>query len=91
MHLILFLVFGLIIGAVARLIVPGQEPGGWAASLVVGVVGAYLGGLVGRLVGLYPSYRSTGGWVMSLLGAIVVAFVYHAAVARRARMRVDRG
>ena len=87
MHLILFLVFGLIVGAVARLIVPGHEPGGWLASLGVGVIGAYLGGFLGRLIGLYPSEQSTGGWIMSLVGAIVVAFIYHAVVARRAQTR----
>ncbi len=85
MHLILFLVFGLIIGAVARLIVPGHAPGGWGTSLVIGVFGAYLGGFLGRALGLYPNYQTTGGWVSSLVGAIVVTFVYQGAVAWRAR------
>lgn len=85
MDLLLFLVFGLIVGAVARFIVPGREPGGWIASLAVGVAGAYLGGLVGRALGLYSSEQRTGGWIASLIGAIVVAFAYHAVVARRAR------
>ena len=87
MHLILFLVEGLIIGALARLIVPGHEPGGWITSMGIGVIGAYLGGFVGRAVGLYPNYQSTGGWIASLVGAIVVAFIYHAAVSWRARAR----
>jgi uncharacterized membrane protein YeaQ/YmgE (transglycosylase-associated protein family) len=85
MHFIMFLVFGLIIGALARLIVPGHEPGGWVVSMIIGVVGAFLGGFVGRALGAYPSYQSTGGWVASLIGAIVVAAIYHAAVAYRAR------
>jgi uncharacterized membrane protein YeaQ/YmgE (transglycosylase-associated protein family) len=85
MSFILFLIFGLVIGAIARLIVPGHEPGGWVVSMLIGVIGAYLGGFVGRAMGLYPSYQSTGGWVSSLIGAIVVAFVYHAAVTWRAR------
>jgi uncharacterized membrane protein YeaQ/YmgE (transglycosylase-associated protein family) len=85
MHLILFLIFGLVIGALARLIVPGHEPGGWPASLLVGVLGSYLGGFAGRALGLYPSYQATGSWISSLLGAIVVAFIYHAVSARRAR------
>jgi len=84
MHIILFLIFGLIIGALARLIVPGREPGGWIVSMIIGVIGAYLGGFVGRILGLYPSYQSTGGMIASLLGAIVVAFIYHAVIARRA-------
>jgi uncharacterized membrane protein YeaQ/YmgE (transglycosylase-associated protein family) len=85
MHLILFLIFGLIIGAVARMLVPGHEPGGWLTSMGIGVVGAYLGGFIGRALGAYPSYQSTGGWIASLIGAIVVAFIYHAAVTWRAR------
>jgi uncharacterized membrane protein YeaQ/YmgE (transglycosylase-associated protein family) len=84
MHIILFLIFGLVIGALARLIVPGHEPGGWVVSLVIGVVGAYLGGFAGRALGFYPSYQSTGGWISSLLGAIIVTVIYHAFVARRA-------
>jgi uncharacterized membrane protein YeaQ/YmgE (transglycosylase-associated protein family) len=87
MHLIWFLIVGLIVGAIARFIVPGHEPGGWIASLLVGVAGAYLGGFVGSALGLYPDYQATGGWIASLLGAIAVAFVYHAVSARRARQR----
>jgi uncharacterized membrane protein YeaQ/YmgE (transglycosylase-associated protein family) len=85
MHLILFLIFGLIIGAIARLIVPGREPGGWLTSMGIGVIGAYLGGFIGRAVGIYPSYQTTGSWISSLIGAVVVAAIYHAAVARRAK------
>ena len=87
MQWILFLIFGLIIGALARLIVPGREPGGWLTSMGIGVLGAYLGGFVGRALGLYPSYQSTGGWISSLIGAIVVAAIYHAAMNWRARTR----
>jgi uncharacterized membrane protein YeaQ/YmgE (transglycosylase-associated protein family) len=83
MHFILFLIFGLVIGALARLVVPGKETGGWGASLLIGVAGAYLGGFVGRVIGLYSDYESRGGWFMSLLGAIVFAFIYHVIVARR--------
>ena len=85
MHLILFLIFGLVVGAIARLIVPGHEPGGWGVSMIIGVIGAFLGGLGGRLLGFYPSERTTGGWVSSLIGAIVVTFIYQAAVQWRAR------
>lgn len=90
MHLILFLIFGLIVGALARLIVPGRVPGGWLTSMGIGVIGAYLGGFVGRAVGIYPSYQTTGSWVSSIIGAVVVTFIYHAAVARQAR-RAERG
>jgi uncharacterized membrane protein YeaQ/YmgE (transglycosylase-associated protein family) len=83
MHIVLFLIFGLVIGAIARMIVPGHERGGWVVSMLIGVIGAYLGGFLGRAFGLYPSYQSTGGWIASLIGAIAVAFIYHAAIARR--------
>jgi len=84
MHFIMFLIFGLVIGALARLIVPGKETGGWGISMLIGVAGAYLGGFVGRVIGLYSSYESRGGWIMSLLGAVVLAFIYNAVATRRA-------
>jgi uncharacterized membrane protein YeaQ/YmgE (transglycosylase-associated protein family) len=84
MNLILFLIFGLVVGALARLIVPGREPGGWLTSLVVGVAGAFLGGFVGRALGVYENDVTTGGFVMSLIGAIVLVAIYHAVTRRRA-------
>ena len=83
MHFILFLVFGLVIGALARLVVPGREPGGWVVSLLLGVAGSYLGGFVGRALGLYGPERSTGGFFLSILGAIVLVAIYHAIATRR--------
>jgi uncharacterized membrane protein YeaQ/YmgE (transglycosylase-associated protein family) len=86
MNLILFLIFGLVVGALARLIVPGREPGGWLVSLVIGVAGAFLGGLIGRAFGLYGSDVTRGGFFMSLVGAIVLVAIYHA-IARRRMIR----
>ncbi len=83
MHFIAFLIFGLIVGAVARLIVPGREPGGWILSLVLGVAGSYIGGFIGQAIGLYGSGRSTGAFFMSILGAIILVGVYHAVASRR--------
>ena len=59
MSVILFLIFGLIVGALARLIVPGREPGGWLTSLVIGVAGSFLGGFLGRVFGLYTREVNT--------------------------------
>ena len=83
MNLILFLIFGLVVGALARVIVPGREPGGWLVSLALGVAGAFLGGFLGRAFGFYDSDVTTGGFVMSLLGAIVLVAVYHGVARRR--------
>jgi uncharacterized membrane protein YeaQ/YmgE (transglycosylase-associated protein family) len=84
MSIILFLLFGLIVGALARLLVPGRERGGWVVSMVLGVLGSLLGGLVGRALGLYTENQRTGGFLMSLLGAVVVVFAYQAFARRRA-------
>jgi uncharacterized membrane protein YeaQ/YmgE (transglycosylase-associated protein family) len=82
MHLIAFLIFGLIVGALARLIVPGREPGGWVVSMLLGVLGAFVGGFLGRAFGLYGPGQ-TAGFIMSLIGAILVVAIYHAATRRR--------
>jgi uncharacterized membrane protein YeaQ/YmgE (transglycosylase-associated protein family) len=82
--IILFLLFGLVIGALARFIVPGKEPGGWVVSMLLGVAGSLLGALVGRALGIYRQGEQTGGFFMSLLGAIVLVAIYHAIARRRA-------
>jgi len=83
MSLILFLVFGLIVGALARLIVPGREPGGWVISMLIGVVGSFVGGFLGRALGLYRDGQPAG-FLMSLLGAVLLVVAYHALTRRRA-------
>jgi uncharacterized membrane protein YeaQ/YmgE (transglycosylase-associated protein family) len=82
MHLIAFLLFGLVVGAIARLIVPGKEPGGWATSLLLGVGGSFLGAFVGRAIGHYREGQPAG-FIMSLIGAIVLVGIYHAVTRRR--------
>ena len=69
-------IFGLIVGAIARLLVPGPSPMGILGTMAAGVAGAILGGLVGRLL-WGPGYNP--GWIMSILGAMVVVW----AVTRR--------
>jgi uncharacterized membrane protein YeaQ/YmgE (transglycosylase-associated protein family) len=83
MSLILFLVFGLIVGALARLIVPGREPGGWVISMLIGIVGSFVGGFLGRSLGLYRD-GEPAGFLMSLLGAVLLVVAYHALTRRRA-------
>ena len=84
MSLILFLVFGLAVGALARLIVPGSEPGGWLVSMVIGIIGSFIGGLLGRVLNLYQE-GEPAGFLMSLVGAILLVAGYHA-LARRSAM-----
>jgi len=77
MSIILFLVFGLVVGALARLIVPGKEPGGWVVWMILGVVGSMFGGFLGRALNLYRE-GEPAGFVMSLIGAILLVVGYHA-------------
>lgn len=67
--LIVLAVFGLIVGAIARLLVPGPTPLGLLGTMAAGVAGAFLGGFVGRLL-FGPTY--TPGWIMSIIGAVVI-------------------
>jgi uncharacterized membrane protein YeaQ/YmgE (transglycosylase-associated protein family) len=84
MDFLLFLLFGLVVGALARLIVPGREPGGWIVSMALGVAGAFAGGLLGRMLGFYRE-GEPAGFVMSLLGAALLVVAYQAFTHRRPR------
>jgi uncharacterized membrane protein YeaQ/YmgE (transglycosylase-associated protein family) len=75
MHLLLFLLFGLVVGAIARFIVPGRESGGWITSLVVGVLGSFVGGFLARSLGVGDARPA--GFIVSLLGAVLLLFAYH--------------
>ncbi|MCC6558201.1 MAG: GlsB/YeaQ/YmgE family stress response membrane protein [Polyangiaceae bacterium] len=86
MFILLWVLFGLVVGVIAKLLTPGREPGGFIVTTLLGVAGALVGGFLGRLIGLYPSYRATGGFFMSILGAVIVLLVYNAAVGRRTRL-----
>jgi len=77
-----WIVFGLIVGAIAKLLMPGRDPGGFIVTMLLGIVGAVLGGFLGRTMGMYGPNQSAGIF-MSILGAIVVLFVYRLLVGRR--------
>lgn len=84
--MLMFLLFGLIVGAIARWIVPGREPGGWVVSMLIGIGGAFLGGFFGRVAGLYREGQPAG-FVMSLIGAVALVAVYHAVTTGRRTSR----
>ena len=77
-----WIVFGLIIGVIAKLVMPGRDPGGIIVTMLLGIVGAVLGGFLGRAFGLYGPSQSAGVF-MSILGAVVVLFIYRLLVGRR--------
>ena len=86
MSLILLLLFGLAVGALARLIVPGREPGGRIVSMIIGVLGSFVGAMVGRALGMYREGESAG-FLMALAGAVLLTFGYQAIAHRRGMMR----
>ena len=70
-----WIVFGLVVGIIAKLLMPGRDPGGIVVTMLLGIVGAVLGGYMGRAMGLYGP-NEAAGFLMSLLGAVVLLVVY---------------
>jgi len=83
MSILLWILFGLVVGVVAKLLMPGRDPGGFIITTLLGIAGALVGGFLGRGLGLYPSYQSTGGFFMSILGAVIILAIYNAVTSRR--------
>jgi uncharacterized membrane protein YeaQ/YmgE (transglycosylase-associated protein family) len=78
-----WIIFGLVAGAIAKLLMPGRDPGGIIVTMLLGIVGALLGGFVGRSLGLYGPQEGAG-MLMSIVGAILVLLLYRVLVGRRA-------
>ena len=70
-----WIVFGLVVGIIAKFLMPGRDPGGIVVTMLLGIVGAVLGGYIGRAMGLYGP-NEAAGFLMSLLGAVVLLVVY---------------
>ncbi|WP_426977868.1 GlsB/YeaQ/YmgE family stress response membrane protein [Pseudarthrobacter sp. O4] len=83
-----FLLLGLIAGAIAKAILPGPQGGGWVITLVLGVVGAILGGWIGSLIfgGGLGDFFDLRTWLLSILGAVIVLLIYGAVASRRSRV-----
>jgi uncharacterized membrane protein YeaQ/YmgE (transglycosylase-associated protein family) len=69
-------IIGLIVGALAKLIMPGKDPGGLLVTMIIGIAGSFLGTFLGRLIGHYQEGQSAG-FIMSLIGAIILLGIYH--------------
>ena len=67
--------FGLIVGVIAKLLMPGRDPGGFIVTIVLGIAGALLGGWLGRVAGLYQPDQAAGLF-MSIVGSIVLLVLY---------------
>jgi uncharacterized membrane protein YeaQ/YmgE (transglycosylase-associated protein family) len=85
MHILATLVVGLIVGALAKLFMPGKDPGGIIVTMLLGIAGAFVAGLIGRPLGLYRDPGSAPGIIASILGAMLLLVIYRFAITRRSR------
>jgi uncharacterized membrane protein YeaQ/YmgE (transglycosylase-associated protein family) len=76
MHLLWTLLIGLVIGAVAKFLMPGQDPGGIIVTMLIGIAGSFVATYIGQVLGWYQPGQSAG-FIMSVLGAILLLGIYH--------------
>lgn len=78
MAFLAFLLLGLIAGAIAKAILPGKQGGGWISTLILGVIGALLGGWIGGMLGLgsVDDFFSIGSWLLAIGGSILVILLW---------------
>lgn len=82
-HIIGWILFGLIVGVIAKLLMPGRDPGGFIITILLGIAGSLIGGLIGRVLGFYGP-GEFGGFLMSILGAILLLVLYRVVARPRA-------
>lgn len=82
MGILAWILFGLVVGVIAKLLMPGRDPGGFIVTILLGIAGALVGGFLGRAMGLYGEGEGAG-WIMSILGAIVLLALYRLLARRR--------
>ena len=81
MNIIGWLIFGLIVGAIAKFLMPGRDPGGWIVTILLGIAGSFVGGFLASTLTGGPA--GPAGWIGSIIGAIVLLFIYRLIVGRR--------
>ncbi len=85
MGIIGFIILGLIAGAIAKLIMPGKDPGGIIVTILIGIAGAVVGGLIASALGVgeLGSFFDIGTWIIAILGALLLLAAYRAVADRR--------
>lgn len=74
-------IIGLIVGAIAKLLMPGRDPGGCIITMLLGLAGAWLGSFLGRITFGGAGYAA--GWIMSIIGAMILLLIYRLIFGRR--------
>ena len=87
MSILAWVVLGLIAGAIAKAIMPGNDPGGVIVTMLLGVVGSVLAMVIGRAVGIYDEPNEAPGFIASVIGAIAVLAIYRGVTRRRGLLR----
>jgi len=82
MGILTWILFGLVVGIIAKLLMPGRDPGGFIVTILLGIAGALLGGFIGQSLGWYREGEAAG-WIVSILGAIVLLALYRMMVRKR--------
>jgi uncharacterized membrane protein YeaQ/YmgE (transglycosylase-associated protein family) len=83
MHILWSLIIGLIVGAVAKLLMPGKDPGGVVITMLLGIAGSLVANFIGRAFGWYHAGTSGAGIIASIIGAMVLLGIYRAVIGRR--------
>jgi len=83
MYIIGWIFFGLVVGIVAKFLMPGRDPGGFFITALLGIVGALVGGFLGRLIGWYGNGDPVG-FVMAVIGSIILLAAYRLTMGRTA-------
>ena len=83
MGILATLIVGLIVGAIAKLLMPGKDPGGIIITILLGIAGAFLAGFLGRAVGWYDDPASGPGIIASVIGAMILLGLYRLVIGRR--------
>jgi uncharacterized membrane protein YeaQ/YmgE (transglycosylase-associated protein family) len=78
-----WLILGLICGVLARLLVPGRDLMGWIAAIVLGLAGSVIGGVIAYILHLGTEPYEPGGWVLSIIGAVIALLGWYWVVGRR--------
>jgi uncharacterized membrane protein YeaQ/YmgE (transglycosylase-associated protein family) len=81
MNIIGWILFGLVVGAIAKFLMPGRDPGGWIVTILLGIAGSFVGGFLATA--LMGRDQQTAGWIGSIIGAMLLLFIYRLIVGRR--------
>jgi uncharacterized membrane protein YeaQ/YmgE (transglycosylase-associated protein family) len=85
MSILATILIGLVVGIVAKLLMPGDDPGGIIMTILLGIAGAFIAGWIGRTAGWYAAGEPVG-FIASVLGSILLLVLYRAAFGRRRRL-----